>query len=31
MVQGSGSVEEPPDFLSAEDSGETVFGLGADE
>ena len=31
LVQGSGGVEETPDFLDAEDSGETVFGLGADE
>ena len=31
VVKGSGRFKELPDFLKAEDSGEAVFGLGADE
>jgi hypothetical protein len=31
IVQGSGGVEEPPDFFHTEDGRETVCGLGADE
>jgi hypothetical protein len=31
VVQGSGRLEEPPDLLHTEDSGETVCGLRAEE